>query len=280
MVRHLQIVEANYALGYFGAEDGTHEANRVAEAMAAYGFNLAKGKVAGNGVGKVILCGGKERLTENLFDVLRHTQPLEAHGKINALVTPHERFVGQMHHVLSELGKAHGWDVDALDAVHRKTMQENYRFSHVWTKPRWNSSKTCSVGVEWRTTDRTTLGFTMLAKDGIGSWIPLFGSPIGFARIDAALGRFAWNDDQHAVLWHGNRRDHWVLDIATAAARFVYAPAEEGSPHGQYQLAKMYLDGDMWVDRDMAEARRWLKLAGDRNFTRATRLLDELDGRM
>ena len=65
-------------------------------------------------------------------------------------------------------------------------------------------------------------------------------------------------------------------DTETLQIDFLYAPAEEGNPHGQYQLGKMYLDGDQWVAVDPVKARYWLVKSADQGFARAKRLLEDL----
>ncbi|USQ96572.1 tetratricopeptide repeat protein [Caulobacter sp. RL271] len=153
---------------------------------------------------------------------------------------------------------------------------DDYRFNGVWAKLKWNASKTCAVGVEWRTDRQLVLGFTVTAKGDETRWAPFLTSPIGLGKIDTAAGKLVWEDDRHAWLWHSNKRDGWRIDTETLQVHFLYAPAEEGNPHGQYQLGKMYLNGDDWVGVDPVKARHWLGKSADQGFARAKRLLEDL----
>ena len=68
----------------------------------------------------------------------------------------------------------------------------------------------------------------------------------------------------------------YALALFTSDDGFLYAPAEDGNPHGQYQLGKMYMDGNQWVGVDSVKARYWLAKSADRGFARAKRLLEDL----
>jgi TPR repeat protein len=245
--------------------------------MTAYEYRLQKGKVASDGIGKVILIAPvAERRVEDLVDVLRYEHPLGEHPEVNALSSLHARFVGETHHALRELGADRGWDLDALEAVYRQVVDADYRFNGVWAKPKWNASRTRAVGVEWRTGRQLELGFTVTPKGGETRWAPFLASRIGLGKIDTAAGKLVWQDDRHALLWHSNKRDRWRIDTETLQVDFLYAPAEDGNPHGQYQFGKMYLDGNQWVGVDPVKARYWLAKSADQGFARAKRLLEEL----
>jgi hypothetical protein len=276
MGKYLQAVEPYYSGDYATIGDDGARA-RVAEGTTAYEYRLRKGKVACNGVAKVILAGPvAQRRVEDLIDVLRYEHPLGEHPEVDALPTLHARFVGEVHHALRELGADRRWDLDALEAVYRQLVEADYRFNGVWAKPKWNAGRTCAVGVEWRTGRQLELGFTVTPRGGETRWAPFLASPIGLGKIDTAAGKLVWQDDRHAVLWHSNKRDLWRIDTGTLQIDFLYAPAEEGNPHGQYQLGKMYLDGNQWVAVDPVKARYWLVKSADQGFARAKRLLEAL----
>jgi hypothetical protein len=276
MGKYLQVVESHYSGEYAAISDEGARA-RLAEAATAYAYRLQRGKVASNGIGKVILIAPvAERRVEDLIDVLRYEHPLGEHPEVNALPSLHARFVGETHHALRELGADRGWDLDALEAVYRQVVDADYRFNGVWAKPKWNAGKTCAVGVEWRTGRQLELGFTVTPKGGETRWAPFLASRIGLGKIDTAAGKLVWQDDRHALLWHSNKRDQWRIDTETLQVDFLYAPAEDGNPHGQYQLGKMYLDGNLWVPADPVKARYWLAKSADQGFARAKRLLEEL----
>ncbi len=64
-------------------------------------------------------------------------------------------------------------------------------------------------------------------------------------------------------------------DPQRALAMFQYAATNFGDPNAQYDLARMYLDG-VGVDKDAAQAARWLHLAADKNHAEAQALLGQL----
>ncbi len=225
----LRIVEAYYPVEAFGARAGSPEADRISEAMAAYGLDLSRGGVATDGVGKVILTIGATTVTEDLIDVLRHAHPIEEASEDDGRA-PHERFVDEVHRALIAIGTQRGWNVDALHAVREATARQDYRFFGTWGRSTRNPSRTCSVGIGWHTTDRTVLTFMVTEKGRETRRIPILESPIGHARIAAAMGRLAWKDDGHVLLWHRNGTSHWNLDIGTDTVRFVPGGRNERLP--------------------------------------------------
>lgn len=274
MAKYLQVIEPNYPVDRFGTSE--EENRRISEAATAYAYRIQKGKIACSGIGKVILAAPcEERRVEDMVDVLRYEHPLGEHSEVNALPTPHARFIGEVHSALRELGSERDWDLDALEAVYRQVVDEDYRFHIVQIKPKANPSKTCAVGVEWRTGERLEIGFTVTPKGGETHWLPFLASPIGLGKIDTAAGKLVWQDNSIALLGHSNKRDQWRLDVETLTVDFLYAPAEEGNPHGQYALGQMYLDGKLWVNQDRDKALYWLQKSADQGFARAKTQLEQ-----
>ena len=276
MGKYLRVVEPNYAGEYAALADDEIFA-RIAEATTVYEYRLQNGKVGTGGISKVILLGpAAERRVEDLIGVLRYEHPLGENPEVNALPTPHERYVGEAHYALRTLGADRGWDLDALETVYRGVKDVDYRFNGTWAKPKWNLRRSCAVGVEWRTGRQLELGFTVSPKGGETRWLPFLASPIFLGKINAAAGKLVWEDNRHALLWHSNKRDRWRLDTETLQVDFLYAPAECGNPHGQYALGKMYLEGKSWVSEDHARALYWLRKSAEQGFARAQRLLATL----
>jgi uncharacterized protein len=64
-------------------------------------------------------------------------------------------------------------------------------------------------------------------------------------------------------------------DPNRALDMFTYAATEFGDPHAQYNLGRMYLDGD-GAQKDPRRGARWLRLAADKNHMEAQALLGRL----
>lgn len=64
-------------------------------------------------------------------------------------------------------------------------------------------------------------------------------------------------------------------DTDRAVQMFTYAATEFGDPNAQYNLGRMYLDGD-GVPRDTRRGARWLRLAADKNHMESQALLGNL----
>ena len=57
---------------------------------------------------------------------------------------------------------------------------------------------------------------------------------------------------------------------------FHFPRADSGDAHGQFDLAKMYIDG--WiVDQDIEQARKWLERSAEQGFPRAIKLLQRMN---
>jgi TPR repeat protein len=64
-------------------------------------------------------------------------------------------------------------------------------------------------------------------------------------------------------------------NVPRALDLFTYAATEFGDPHAQYNLGRMYLDGD-GVPKDARRGARWLRLAADKNHMESQALLGNL----
>jgi len=267
--RYLQIVESHYPVPPPGAE-----LDRVREAATAYVRAVQRGRVEARGIAKVVLIEREgERRVEEMPGVLRCEHPLHRQAWIEALPSPHERYVAEMHHALRGLGAERGWDGEALEAAYRRVVGADHRFAGVHVAPRWNRDRSCALGVEWVTADEVRCRF-VVARAGRGEdRVTFMTSPIGLGKIEGVTTRLVWENDARAVLWHRNRRDRWRIDTRTLDVDFVYGPAEDGPPHGQYALGRMYLDGGSWAVRDPRKAIFWLERAACGGFERARTLL-------
>jgi TPR repeat protein len=68
---------------------------------------------------------------------------------------------------------------------------------------------------------------------------------------------------------------HVSRNVSRALDLFTYAATEFGDPHAQYNLGRMYLDGD-GVPKDARRGARWLRLAADKNHMESQALLGNL----
>jgi TPR repeat protein len=68
---------------------------------------------------------------------------------------------------------------------------------------------------------------------------------------------------------------HVARNVPRALDLFTYAATEFGDPHAQYNLGRMYLDGD-GVPKDARRGARWLRLAADKNHMESQALLGNL----
>ncbi|MCL1853876.1 MAG: SEL1-like repeat protein, partial [Peptococcaceae bacterium] len=120
------------------------------------------------------------------------------------------------------------------------------------------------------------IGVTINEKDSHAEkWIPIIRIGIGLGLFESLLGELMWQDNDTVLLYQKNKRDYWEIDTEKDTVVFHYPRAEKGDPHGQYDYAKMYIDGWL-VAQDFDMAVQWLKKSAAQGFGRAVKLLNRI----
>jgi len=281
MGKYLQVVDVQYQHINSLYDDKNDVSLRVREVVTAYSYHMHRAKIASYGINKVILIGGRnpEKITE-LIDVLTYEHSYKFINTLNAESSAknvQSIFIQEITDALIQIGTPRKWDISAILELQKLVESKKYKFDEVWEKLKLNADKTQAVGVGWKTTDAIEIGFIFKKKDFHEEmWLPIVRIGIGLGLLENILGKFSWENNSIARVWNANKRDYWELNTDNMEVSFHYGPAEEGNPHGQYALAKMYLEGNYLVEKDTQKAILWLKKSANQGFVRAQKLLETL----
>ncbi|WP_456787115.1 tetratricopeptide repeat protein [Cellulomonas sp. P5_C5] len=171
------------------------------------------------------------------------------------------------------LGRSDPMDVEPLDDVLRVMEQEDYRVEG-FARPVGRGARRART--HWRIEDRARIFIEVLDRGGAVIKERLVSDlPPSVRAVEGVLGRISLTG-RVVQLHHENARDYWSYDIDADELDFHFIRAEAGQPHGQYDLAMMYLEGRP-VLRDPEAARQWLQLAAEGGHAPAARTLARLD---
>lgn len=280
MAKYLYRLDVRYQLSILDGLQNTFWVS-VSEAITLYHYLLPKFHVRTDGVAKLILSNtpGDEK-TECLIDVLIYAHKLRYlnDSDFGGAEELKRLVVCEISEAIVKLGQEFDWDTSQIPALQEEIRKRDYRFFGEKYKLKLNKSRIASVGVQWRTADGIEVGFTYKEKsEKMIEWITIVRFGFNLGTLDSVLGKFSWVDDRIARLWSKNKRDYWELDTESKKVTFFYGPAEEGNAHGQYQLAKMYIDGSYLVGQDKREGLKWLKKSAAQGFGRAIKLLKAIE---
>lgn len=280
MGKYLRYVHMNYSFEYNKNEVFEHV---VLEAIVSYRFLFEKkSKLQAGGIAKVTLIGGSEKkhIKEELIDILIYEHPYVFINKLNANSTVETvvlAYINEVTSALTDLALLKGWDPEPIQSVKNMIEEKQFKFQGIFGKKVFNPSRNQSISVGWRTTSMIEFYFLIndvKSKKEVSH--TFFKIPISLGLFESIFGHITWQNDDVARMWLKDKRDYWEFNTKTQESRFCYVPAETGNAHGQYQLAKMYIDGNYLVEKDMNKAKEWLEKSSNQGFPRAKKLLQQL----
>lgn len=248
------------------------------EACVLYVYLLTtKCKLRTGGVAKVVLQPAPVEAELTVGDICTYSYPFKKLQACPADAQPptlSHCLIEDIHEALVSLAVLKGWDVAPLHKLHAEIVKCGYSFSGTSGRSVKNPSKTLSAAMAWRTNDYIDIGVLVQEGDS-DTFIAVSSIGISLGLFESLLGSIVWVDDQTLRLFQGNQRDYWEIDTKSKLVKFHFARAEAGDGHGQFDLAKMYING--WiVEQDMENARYWLERSAAQDYTRATKLLQRI----
>lgn len=253
----------------------------IREAAVLYIYLLAtKCKVPTGGVSKVVLQPGPVETEQTLLDVCTFHYPFKNLENLPSDASDHDlrqSLIEDINDALLSLAALKGWDTDPIHKLHAEVVKREYQFSGTSGRPLKNPSKTLTATAAWRTDQYINVGVLVQGqKKCPDSFFTATRISISLGLFESLLGSVEWVDDQTVRLYQANKRDFWELDTTTGNVAFHFPRAEAGDAHGQFDLAKMYIDG--WiVEQDFEQARTWLERSAAQGFSRAVKLLQRLN---
>ncbi len=232
------------------------------------------------GVAKVNVAFTTTELNDELYEVLGIAEVYERFDAAHFLsLSPKKRqlyFLDRLHAALLRCAKQFGWDPSRLDATYQRILAEEFAFRFFWKKPLSSPNRQMKVQalIEVKSfpahlyliffdRDMHEMGRTLLSvgTDGPGA-------------VEFALGEIRWLDANTVRVQHQNGRDYWLC-TTQGELEFHYRRAENGDRHGQYDLGRMYYDGQ-WVLKDQEMGLQWIQAAADQGYRHAIQFLANL----
>ncbi|WP_339436637.1 MULTISPECIES: tetratricopeptide repeat protein [unclassified Pseudomonas] len=257
------------------------QAHNIREAAVLYIYLLAtKCKVPAGGISKVILQPAPVEEEQTLLDVCTYFYPFKHLDNLPIDAsdrTIRQSLIEDINEALLSLAALKGWDSDPIHKLHAEVIKREYQFSGTTGRPLKNPSKTLSATAAWRTDQYINIGVLVQgAKKTSETFFTATRISISLGLFESLLGAVEWVNDQTVRLFQANKRDYWEIDTTAGTVAFHFPRAEAGDAHGQFDLAKMYVDG--WiVEQDFEQAKTWLERSAAQGFSRAIKLLQRLN---
>jgi len=273
MSRYLKSLELNYPSAHF--DHATREAAALYVHLLQGRFRIPTGDIE-----KIVLRQGPLAVDASRPGLCHYAHPfkhLDWPAADAAQGQGGKRLIDEVNDALLSLAMRMGWDTQALHALHEEVVRRAYRFDGSSGRALKNPSGTLSAIAAWQTDRYIHVGVRVTdVKAKTTRFAAATRIGIGLGLLETLLGPLYWSDDRHVRLFHRNKRDYWHIDTHSGNAQFHFPRAEAGDAHGQYDLARMYLDG--WiVEQDNASAMRWLEKSAAQGFARAQTLLRRMD---
>lgn len=274
MSKYLKSIES-----YYGSDLSNRKCVREVATLCLYLLQSGEVKINANGVGKVILVeSGNFRINDS-GAVMTCTHPLRHLNLITSDATDLDikrAFIDETLDILVSMGSSRSWDVGAFDTLKKKIEQREFRFFGSLGRAKFNNSKQKSAVITWNTNDYINIGIDVKNKtDHSVEWIKVISIGIGLGLFESICGMLEWENENTVRMYHTNKRDYWSVDVTSHAVTFHYPRAEGGDPHGQYDLARMYIDGWL-VEKNTDTAKEWLLKSAAQGFGRAIKLLEQI----
>ena len=253
----------------------------IREAAVLYIYLLAtKCKIPTGGVAKIILQPTSVEAEQTLANVCTYSHPFKHLNELPANASEsaiRQSLIEDIHEALLSLAVLKGWDTDPIHKLHAEIIKREYQFSGTAGRPQKNPSNTLSATAAWRTDRYINIGVLVQgAKDTPERFFTAARIGIALGLFESLIGAVEWVDDQTVRLFQANKRDYWDIDVITQTVEFHFPRADSGDAHGQFDLAKMYING--WiVDQDIEQARKWLERSAEQGFPRAIKLLQRMN---
>lgn len=190
--------------------------------------------------------------------------------------TIRECLIDDINESLISLATLKGWDTAPIHKLHAEIVKREYQFSGTSGRPLKNPSNTLTASAAWNTDQYINIGvLVQRSKDTPHEFFTATRIGISLGLFESLLGPVEWVNEKTVRLYQTNKRDYWEIDTSSREVIFHYPRAESNDAHGQFDLAKMYIDG--WiVEQDFEQARLWLERAAAQGFSRAVKLLQRM----
>lgn len=178
----------------------------------------------------------------------------------------------RLHGALLNCAATFGWETEKLAAARERILRDDFQFSFWWKKPLSSPDRRHKVQALIEVADLATifLVFTDRQQQEVHRALLCTAPPrSGFGELE--LHKLSWLDAETVEVRQQNGRDYWLCKL-NGQAEFHFPRAEQGDPHGQYQLGQLYIEG-RFVPCDRARGLAWMRAAAQQGYGHAIRFL-------
>jgi hypothetical protein len=182
-------------------------------------------------------------------------------------------FLDQFHSAMLKCASSFGWDRSHFVDVHRQIIERDFQFTFFWKKPITSPDRRLKAQpfIDASTfPTRLYLIFFDREMHEFRRTLLSVGND-GPGAVEFALGDIRWIDATTVRIRHQNERDYWEC-TTDGDLQFHYPRADQGDPHGQYDLGRMYFEGQ-WVLQDQTRALELIRAAAAQGFKHAVKFL-------
>ncbi|RYZ78229.1 MAG: hypothetical protein EOP04_30105 [Proteobacteria bacterium] len=185
-----------------------------------------------------------------------------------------ELFLETIHEATLEVAKNQSWDTKVFEDAYSIIKAKNFVFFGHLQKISHNRKRNHTARLYWEMTDRLRVFIEIDEDANQRHLVSVVGAGIDLLRL--LFGPLKWVDEFNVILNLKTRCDYWNLNIQTGQLDFFFARAVANDPHGLYDLAVMYFEGDTVLQNEEL-GMFYLKKAADAKFGRAIKKLRSLD---
>lgn len=182
----------------------------------------------------------------------------------------------RLHAALINCAATFGWNTEQLIAARERVVRDHFQFSFWWKKPVSSPDRKHKVQAFIEVADQAaiTLVFTDRQQQEVHRALLCTAPPrSGLGELE--LHKVQWLDAETVQVTQQNKRDYWLCKV-NGEAEFHFPRAEQGDPHGQYQLGQLYWEG-RFVPRDRERGLEWMRAAAKQGYGHARRWLERED---
>lgn len=230
-----------------------------------------------NGVAKVNLFFTAEELDRDPGEVLEIAHVFERFDLQQLLSgspkSKQQYFLDRFHGGMLRCASQFGWDPTPLVAARKKIIEDDFHFSFFWKKPLSSPDRKIKVQAFVQVSPMPAHLYLIFFDRKMSEFqrtLLSIGTD-GPGMLEFVLGSIRWLDSETVRVQHENQRDYWLV-TPDGGVEFHFPRADDGDPHGEYELGKMYLEG-RYVLADRDRGLDLIQSAADKGFKHAINLL-------
>ena len=256
MPKYLRYIACHFTDGDGRGDQDLMAANREAPEIGhlCWMYEHYATPLRSDGVAKVnvfFTAADLNRLPDEVQDIASVYQPFDA-GHFRSLPPAgrQQYFVDRLHGAVFALATHFGWDAQPLVAAWQRIIAENFQFAFFWKKPLSSPDRRWKVQAFIQAFPYPGNLYLIFFDGQMQEQrrVLLNENAFGPGAVEAALGRIQWVDSDTVQIWHWLGpwrdcfRDYWLCRT-DGHLEFHYPRAEQGDPHGEFDLGRMYDDG-------------------------------------